>query len=57
MLSRWRRSLAELGWPIAISMALLVLWEIAVRNLGIRSIILPPPSEIIAAVVHAGNCY
>lgn len=51
MLSRWRRSLAELGWPIAISMALLVLWEIAVRSLGIRSIILPPPSEIIAAVV------
>lgn len=51
MPSRWRQPLAELGWPIGISIALLMLWEIAVRTLGIRSIILPPPSEIIAAVI------
>ena len=51
MPSRWRQPLAELGWPIGIGIALLMLWEVAVRTLGIRSIILPPPSEIIAAII------
>jgi NitT/TauT family transport system permease protein len=50
-LRNWRESLGELGWPIGISVILLVLWEIAVRALEIRSIILPPPSEIIETVV------
>lgn len=50
MLSRMRKSLADLGWPIGISVGLLALWEIGVRELGIRSIILPPPSEILEAV-------
>jgi NitT/TauT family transport system permease protein len=45
-----RKSLSDLGWPIGISLALIIAWEIAVRALGIRSIILPPPSEIIAAL-------
>lgn len=51
MLSKLRTSLVELGWPIGIGLLMLVLWEVGVRQLGIRSIILPPPSEIIEAVI------
>lgn len=50
MLNRLGKSIINLGWPIGISAALLIAWEIAVRALGIRSIILPPPSEIIEAM-------
>ena len=50
MLNKLGKSIIELGWPIGISVALLAFWEIAVRELGIRSIILPPPSEIIEAM-------
>jgi NitT/TauT family transport system permease protein len=50
-LSNWRGSMGELGWPMGISVGLLVLWEVLVRALGIRSIILPPPSEIIETVI------
>jgi len=52
MLNNTRRMLVELGWPIGISVAMLVLWEVAVRDLGIRSIILPPPSEIVDAMIR-----
>ncbi|HEY1361059.1 MAG TPA: ABC transporter permease [Xanthobacteraceae bacterium] len=41
----------ELVWPVAISLALLAAWEAAVRGLGVRSIILPPPSEIVETMV------
>lgn len=51
MLSRLRKFAGELAWPIGISLVLLALWEAAVRGLGIRSIILPPPSEILEAVI------
>ncbi len=50
MLNKSWQSLKEFGWPVGISLGLLVLWEVAVRELGIRSIILPPPSEILAAI-------
>jgi NitT/TauT family transport system permease protein len=50
MLNKLGKSIINLGWPIGISAALLIFWEIAVRELGIRSIILPPPSEIIVAI-------
>jgi NitT/TauT family transport system permease protein len=36
-----------MGWPVGISVAALLLWEAAVRELHVRSIILPPPSEIL----------
>ncbi len=49
MLGKTRRSLLDLGWPIGISVAMLLLWEAAVRELHIRSIILPPPSEVLVA--------
>ena len=51
MAARLRRYASELGWPIGISLAMLALWEFAVRELGIRSIILPPPSEIAQAII------
>src|SRR5450759_4844510 len=52
MFTKTRNFLVELGWPIGISLAMLALWEVAVRELGIRSIILPPPSEIIDAMIR-----
>ena len=50
MLSRVGRFFVELRWPIAISVAALLLWEAAVRELDVRSIILPPPSEVFVAM-------
>jgi NitT/TauT family transport system permease protein len=50
MLRRTRTSLLELGWPIGISVAMLLLWEATVRELHIRSIILPPPSEVLVVM-------
>ena len=55
MFSKLGKAIAELYWPIGISLALLVIWEIAVRELGIRSIILPPPSEIVEAIVSRSD--
>ena len=52
MLNKVRNFIAELAWPIGISAAILALWEIAVRELGVRSIILPPPSEIVDAIIQ-----
>jgi NitT/TauT family transport system permease protein len=52
MLTKTCKFLVELIWPIGISVAMLVLWEAGVRELGIRSIILPPPSEIIDAMIR-----
>ena len=47
-----RRRAARIAWPILVSVLMLVGWEIAVRVLGIRSIILPPPSEVLAVMVE-----
>ncbi len=51
MLSKVGRFFVELGWPIGIGVAGLLLWEVAVRELDIRSIILPPPSEVFVAML------
>ena len=51
MPAKLRQQITDLAFPIAVSLGLLVLWEVAVRELGIRSIILPPPSEIFQAIV------
>jgi NitT/TauT family transport system permease protein len=48
--SAWKH-LTGIGWPILITGLALVLWELAVRMLGIRSIILPPPSAVLDVVV------
>ncbi len=46
-----RAKLVELAFPASISLALLVGWEAIVRGLGVRSIILPAPSEIVATMI------
>jgi NitT/TauT family transport system permease protein len=38
-------------WPTLFTVVGLVVWEAAVRMMGIRSIILPPPSEIFVVMV------
>jgi NitT/TauT family transport system permease protein len=50
MLGKTCRYFVDLGWPIGISVAMLLLWEAAVRELHIRSIILPPPSEVLVVM-------
>ena len=41
-----------MGWPILVTALILLAWEISVRTLGIRSIILPPPSAVFAAMAE-----
>src|SRR5262244_2625866 len=43
---------ATIGWPILVTALILLAWEISVRTLGIRSIILPPPSAVFAAMAE-----
>ena len=43
---------AAIGWPILVTTLILLGWEISVRALGIRSIILPPPSAVFAAMAE-----
>jgi NitT/TauT family transport system permease protein len=51
MLSNARDKLFELAWPVAISLMLLAGWELVVRGLGVRSIILPAPSTIVETII------
>lgn len=46
MPARLKHSAASIVWPTLFTIAGLIIWELVVRGLGIRSIILPPPSEI-----------
>ncbi len=41
-----------IGLPVLITMLMLLAWELAVRMLGIRSIILPPPSAVLEVMVQ-----
>jgi NitT/TauT family transport system permease protein len=41
-----------IGWPVLITVLMLLAWELAVRMLGIRSIILPPPSAVLEVMVQ-----
>ncbi|MEP9379454.1 ABC transporter permease [Aquabacter sp. CN5-332] len=43
----FRKAIERFVWPALVPLGLLAAWEVAVRALHIRSIILPPPSEII----------
>ena len=52
MLGKMRKFSIEIAWPIAILIGMLVLWEAVVRGLHIRSIILPPPSEIFVTMIE-----
>ena len=42
---------AAIGWPILVTLLLLLAWELSVRTLGIRSIILPPPSAVFEVIM------
>jgi NitT/TauT family transport system permease protein len=44
--------MGSVGWPILVTVLLLLAWEVAVRALGIRNIILPPPSAIFEVMVE-----
>lgn len=50
MSGRAGRLLAKIPWPSGISVTALLLWEAAVRELDVCSIILPPPSEIFVVI-------
>lgn len=52
MLARMKGHLRDLFWPVLISVLILLVWEIAVRWLKIRSILLPAPSEIAATMIR-----
>src|SRR2546429_2776967 len=43
---------ATIGWPVLVTTLILLAWEISVRILGIRSIILPPPSAVVETKAH-----
>src|SRR2546428_11093167 len=43
---------ATIGWPVLVTTLILLAWEISVRMLGIRSIILPPPSAVLGTKAH-----
>ncbi len=43
---------ATIGWPVLVTTLILLAWEISVRILGIRSIILPPPSAVLETMAH-----
>lgn len=51
MRDRMKAQLYNIAWPSLITIALLLIWEVLVRVLGVRSIVLPPPSEIFGAVI------
>jgi NitT/TauT family transport system permease protein len=44
--------MGSVGWPVLVTVLLLLAWEVAVRALGIRNIILPPPSAIFEVMVE-----
>jgi NitT/TauT family transport system permease protein len=50
MLAKARKHLSSVLWPSAVAIILLAFWEAAVRLLHVRSILLPPPSEIVSTI-------
>src|SRR5262249_38289358 len=46
------RHAGAIGWPGLVTVLMLAGWELAVRMLGIRSIILPPPSAVFEVMVQ-----
>lgn len=43
---------AAIGYPVVVVIALLVLWEIGARTLGVPEFILPPPSRIAESLMQ-----
>ena len=40
-----------LAWPVAVTALALVLWELLARALGVKTVVLPPPSAILSVMV------
>jgi NitT/TauT family transport system permease protein len=43
---------ATIGWPVLVTALILLAWEISVRALGVRAIILPPPSAVLETMAE-----
>src|SRR5262245_65442096 len=43
---------ATIAWPVLVTALILSAWEISVRALGVRSIILPPPSAVLETMAE-----
>ena len=52
MKTETKQRIGSVLWPSLIAAALLISWEIAVRALSIRSILLPAPSEIAGTLIR-----
>lgn len=52
MLTKFKKQLDAIFWPSLITILLLLIWEGLVRAFQVRSILLPPPSEIIMTMFH-----
>lgn len=50
MLTKAKNQIGDIFWPVLITVLLLVLWEVLVRVLQVRSILLPAPSEIVTTM-------
>jgi NitT/TauT family transport system permease protein len=46
-----RGRVGDIAWPLGIGLGALLLWEALCRGLGVKEILLPPPSAIILAMV------
>jgi ABC-type nitrate/sulfonate/bicarbonate transport system permease component len=52
---RRRDRLGDLVWPLGIGVGAFLLWEALCRGLGVRPILLPPPSAIFVTMVTRGD--
>src|SRR6516225_11302737 len=43
---------ATIAWPVLVTTLILLAWDISVRALGVRSIILPSPSAVIETMAE-----
>ena len=46
---------AAIAWPVLVTTLILLAWEISVRALGVRSIILPSPSAVIETMAQRSD--
>jgi len=51
MLAKLKTSVKDSAWPLGMTFLLLAAWEATVRLMHIRSIVLPPPSEVVEVMV------